>query len=473
MADRPIYLRQHLLAVHDKAVEALESKEKRLVSLVGCPGTGKTWCGWLVAYTLHKEKKKKVLHVTIRSKVVTVVQNFDTKKVYEDVDAWKSTMLKQLLTESKCDVCFIDVGDKTPDKVNDIFEGVRSLLELGSFPDVKFFGMVSGHGEENIVGKQFNIQALTQKMVLWSWSQQEFRGYCELLNIGKDDSDKLKEEVYDTCGGSIRGCFAVDQVKQEISTALGNLNEKATGRFLLEVKRSTTDGGQRSRLLAFFPNLDAPSFAQGIASVKIVPRSAYVIHLAREETTFSPNILKDMYERMLPRNPGAAGTVFEMLVHSFWSSVKSDVTLVLHQNEDRSDCDNIQVSVNCLRENNVHIENYDKKEGFPDPDPVPDVLTGYFTPKDFKYPVLDSILRYKYKEDDELRILAIQISIGEKHGHGKPRENALLGGEKPRLALWDYIEGNRKCTWTPATSDCCDLCYVTCKQFDDWLSKIK
>ena len=263
MADRPIYLRQHLLAVHDKAVEALESKEKRLVSLVGCPGTGKTWCGWLVAYTLHKEKKKKVLHVTIRGKVVTVVQNFDTKKVYEDVDAWKSTMLKQLLTESKCDVCIIDVGEKTPDKVNDIFEGVRSILELGSFPDVKFFGMVSGHGEENIVGKQFNIQALTQKMVLWSWSQQEFRGYCELFNIGKDDSDKLKEEVYDTCGGSIRGCFAVDQVKQEISTALGNLNEKATGRFLLEVKRSTTDGGSTLQTIGLLPEPRRSFFCTG------------------------------------------------------------------------------------------------------------------------------------------------------------------------------------------------------------------
>ena len=467
MADRPIYLRQHLLAVHDKAVEALESKEKRLVSLVGCPGTGKTWCGWLVAYTLHKEKKKKVLHVTIRSKVVTVVQNFDTKKVYEDVDAWKSTMLKQLLTESKCDVCFIDVGDKTPSEVNDVFQGVRSILELGSFPDVKFFGMVSGHGEENIVGKQFNLTSRALMMVLWSWSQEEFRGYCELFNIDKDDSEKLKEEVYDTCGGSIRGCFAEEDVKKDIDRALAQLGQHAKDSFLLDTNRSTTDGDQRSRLLAFFPG--DTDFTKGVASVNIVPRSDYVIQGIRAATQGSPKILKDMYERMLPRNPGGAGTAFEMLVHSFWSSVTSDVTLVLHQKEDESDRQDIRIPVKGLQTNNVHIENYDKKGDSP-LSVVPD-LTGYFTPKDFKYPVLDSILRYK--ENDALRILAIQISIGEKHGHGKPRENALLGGEKPRLALWDYIEGNRKCTWTPATSDYCDLCYVTCKQFDDWLSKIK
>ena len=107
-ADRPLFLRKHLLNVHNKAVEALQAEEIRLVSLVGCPGTGKTWCGWLVAYTL-QQKGKKTLHLTIRNRDVTAIANFETKQQYEEVH-WNGHMLKQVLRESECQVCIVDVS---------------------------------------------------------------------------------------------------------------------------------------------------------------------------------------------------------------------------------------------------------------------------------------------------------------------------------------------------------------------------
>ena len=72
-----------MLDVRDVAVDVLsapvQEDAKRLVSLVGCPGTGKTWCGWLVAHALQNTKKK-TLHVTIRGQEVIVVSEFKKKK---------------------------------------------------------------------------------------------------------------------------------------------------------------------------------------------------------------------------------------------------------------------------------------------------------------------------------------------------------------------------------------------------------
>ena len=56
--DRQLFLRKHLLNVHNKAVKTLQLEEIRLVSLVGCPGTAKTWCRWLVAYTLQNVQEE-------------------------------------------------------------------------------------------------------------------------------------------------------------------------------------------------------------------------------------------------------------------------------------------------------------------------------------------------------------------------------------------------------------------------------
>ena len=172
-ATRPIFLRKHLLDVHKVAVDVLsasvEEDAKRLVSLVGCPGTGKTWCGWLVAHAL-QERGKRTLHVTIRGNEVIVVSEFKKKKSYRIAD-WNYFMLEQVLNENQCDVCIIDVGNKRPTQTDDIFQGVRTILESGSEPkplaEVKFMGLVSGHGEETIVGKD-GLDECTQRLVLWS-----------------------------------------------------------------------------------------------------------------------------------------------------------------------------------------------------------------------------------------------------------------------------------------------------------------
>ena len=102
-------------------------------------------------------------------------------------------------------------------------------------------------------------------------------------------------------------------------------------------------------------------------------------------------------------------------------------------------------------------------------------MTGYFTPKDFKYPVLDSLLRYKH--GDAVMVLAIQISIAKTHQHGEPVQNTLLkedaeGKPKPKLALWDFKAKDRQCQWTPTTSDHWDLMYVECEAFTRWFEQI-
>ena len=214
-ATRPIFLRKHLLDVHKVAVDVLsdsvEEDAKRLVSLVGCPGTGKTWCGWLVARAL-QERGKRTLHVTIRGNEVIVVPEFKSKKTYAIKD-WNYYMLLQVLTENQCDVCIIDVGNKLPIQTHEIFQGVRTILESSTepkpFPEVKFMGLVSGHGEETIVGKD-GLDECTQRLVLWSWSEQEVNAYYEAVK--KDGkTEPLHEKAYGTCGGSFRYWFKTER----------------------------------------------------------------------------------------------------------------------------------------------------------------------------------------------------------------------------------------------------------------------
>ena len=45
-------------------------------------------------------------------------------------------------------------------------------------------GLVSGHGEETIVGKD-GLDECTQRLVLWSWSEQEFNAYYEAVRMAK------------------------------------------------------------------------------------------------------------------------------------------------------------------------------------------------------------------------------------------------------------------------------------------------
>ena len=235
-ATRPIFLRKHLLDVHKVAVEVLsksvEEDAKRLVSLVGCPGTGKTWCSWLVAHAL-QARGRRTLHVTIRGNEVIVVSEFKKKKSYEIAD-WNYFMLKQVLTENQCDVCIIDVGNKTPAESNNIFQGVRTILESSAepkpFPTVKFMGLVSGHGEETIVGKD-GLDECNQRLVLCSWSEREFNAYYEAVKMdGK--AEQLHEKAYGTCGGSVRYWFKTERDQAKLDRDVEQLSLQDTQRFL-------------------------------------------------------------------------------------------------------------------------------------------------------------------------------------------------------------------------------------------------
>ena len=471
-ADKPIFLRKHLLEVHDVSVATLKDDgDKKLVSLVGCPGTGKTWCGWLVANTLQCKHNVQVLHLTIRGTDVIAIWASDgryRKITYEKVDVWTSVMLGQVLNDSKCQVCIIDVGNLVSDDVKKIFRGVHSILEK-DFNVIKFMGLVSGHGQEDIVGTQSNILGMTQKLVLWSWFEHEFQAYC---NAMKTTLPKVEADVYAVCGGSVRNCFRPKQDMSEIFDAVKKLSQDEKDGFLMVNTRPTNNAEQkqRSHLLAFFPANTHSDFKDGVAHANQVPRSDYVIQCIRADTQGSPKRVKEMYFMMLGYNPDAAGTAFEMLVHFFWKHVvetKLDVKLTLDWRQDDKPTQSIEVKGGELQGyNSQAIEEYQKK--------IAGVgLTGYFTPKGFKYPVLDSLLRYKH--GDTVMVLAIQISIAKTHQHGEPVQNTLLqkkavGKPKPKLALWDSWD--RKCAWTPPTSDHWDLMYVECEEFARWFEQI-
>ena len=58
-------------------------------------------------------------------------------------------MLEQVLRESECQVCIVDVSMDLADEAVRIFI-VRQLIEDGVFTGVKFMGLLSGHGQKTI-----------------------------------------------------------------------------------------------------------------------------------------------------------------------------------------------------------------------------------------------------------------------------------------------------------------------------------
>ena len=484
-ATRPIFLRKHLLDVHKVAVDVLsasvEEDAKRLVSLVGCPGTGKTWCGWLVAHALQKAKKR-TLHVTIRGNEVIVVSEFKKKASYA-IEDWKYYMLKQLPTENQCDVCIIDVGNKTPAESIYIFQGVRTILESSAepkpFPKVKFMGMVSGHDEETIVGKEARDR-FTQRLVLWSWSENEFNAYRKAIKTA--GAAKLEETIYSVCGGSVRYWFDPEEDQSKIDRDIQKLPEQDLERFLTPDHRPTsnTNHHEHSRLLAFFRNPDRlvkgtrkitreDDFKRGVVSAYIVPRSDYVIRSIRAHKKGTFSQMKKMYEALLPLNPGAAGTPFEILVHYFWEECINEKGNIQLSLTDKDGQVQTTIVVKCAELKPVAecepVGHWDNKGS------VDTNLFGYFTPNNkSNYPRLDSILRYK--SGRSAKVLAIQVSIGEEHTQGAKPKNALLQeklakGEKTKLALWDHRDKGRKCVWKSHASEDWELVYVRCRKFDD------
>ena len=305
--DRPLFLRKHLLNVHKKAVEALTAKKIRLVSLVGCPGTGKTWCGWLVAYTLQKACKKNTLHLTIRNTDVTAIANFEEKRQYEEVH-WNGHMLKQVLGESQCQVCIVDVSMNIAEEATRIFTGIQQLIERNEkkFADVKFMGLLSGHGQEKITGKQLSLEVL-QKLVLWSWSEEEVATLCTKL---KDPgSEPPSDDVYKVCGGSVRYLFRPEEDQNRIREAVKGLSQDEMKKLLaLDMTLDDQQGKNRSRLLSFFPhskvsNAEDESFAKGIMSVQAVPHSDFVIKFIKENKHAKFEEVLKMYRELSGSGP--------------------------------------------------------------------------------------------------------------------------------------------------------------------------
>eukprot|EP00434_Breviolum_minutum_P035098 symbB.v1.2.031068.t1/scaffold3568.1/size55461/5 len=231
---------------------------------------------------------------------------------------------------------------------------------------------------------------------------------------------------------------------------------------------------QRNTLLAFRPR-GTECFTEGISGAQPIHRSEYVMHCIKHFQKANFQQVKQMYEMLLPRNAGAAGTAFEMLVQLFWSDVihkKCEVELTLDwRDEGATPKQTIKIHGNAIQYQPNKIEVYDHQDA--DDDAV-QMLKGYFTPNTFHYPVLDSILRYE--QEGQMKVLAIQVSIGQTHEHSEPRKNALLekkveGMPKPKLALWDFpVKGpkERKCQWKNSPSEHWDLTYVQCKKFEEW-----
>ena len=166
---------------------------------------------------------------------------------------------------------------------------------------------------------------------------------------------------------------------------------------------------------------------------------------------------------------GAAGTVFEQLVHLFWKEAtnsKDNFTLLLMESHDdkkptniKIDCKDVQYQPKCIEDEEFKALAIDN------------LPLGYFVPSNPYHPDADSLLRYKV--GDEVKVLSIQLSIAQKHGckDSLPDTNLLKPlkkGEKPKLAMWDFpVCGRdcRKCIWS-SKSDKWHLCYIRCEEFE-------
>jgi hypothetical protein len=445
--ERPLFLRKHLIDVHDAAVRALTSEEIDLVSLVGCPGVGKTWCGWLVTYTLEQTFKVPTLHLTIRGNIVTAIVGLSKKKKYS-VHQFTIYMLKEVIKDSKCKCCVLDIGEQQQTEVGRIFICVRSLLEA-KYCGVKFMGLLSGHGQETIIGKQRIIG--TQALVMWSWTEEEVSAL------------KPPEGAFAVCGGSVRYLHAVETDKKLIEDIIVGLSQAELGKLLsLDAPASDEAHKQRTRLMAFRPKYESSDFRDGVRAAALLPRSDFVIKCIRQNERASFSDVASMYRRLSDINSGAAGIAFELLVHIFWrerfhETTKVQLTLIeiLDTGADGKE-ETFSIDCSTFPRALQNIEDFDVKEG--------DLPLGYFTPTNPRYPVLDSILRFK-TDDSAVQALALQVSIGEKHQHGN-HDHRLLDSDPRKLALWDFRAGRKVCTWSPPHSEHWKLYRIKCPEFD-------
>ncbi|CAE7249336.1 unnamed protein product, partial [Symbiodinium natans] len=221
---------------------------------------------------------------------------------------------------------------------------------------------------------------------------------------------------------------------------------------------------------AFFPrhasNAEDKSFASGIMSAQPMPRSDFVIKNIKENEHAQFDEVAKMYRRLSNMNPGAAGSAFELLVHLFWQEAtarKDTVPLTLR----KPGTDDLHWLVSCAQFES-RPRSIEEHEGME----IGNDIVGYFTPDSPRYPVLDSILRFKLA--DKTEVLAIQISTAIQHKHGllEPLPKllqllpALPMATKPQLALWDFPP-DKPCKWNPEESAHWELLHVGCETFDE------
>eukprot|EP00971_Amphidinium_carterae_P347194 6489061-Amphidinium_carterae.1 len=248
---------------------------------------------------------------------------------------------------------------------------------------------------------------------------------------------------------------------------------------LLSLDLPTSDEQQKqfTRLQAFRPRpgCDEGSFKEGVSAATLLPRSECVIKYIKQNKHAKFEDVANMYKQLVQINAGAAGSAFELLVHLFWqetireNGAKKDVELQLVNPRDGEDhlLRSFVVDCSTLQQDPGSIESWDEKEGAP-----PD---GYYTPENPRYPVLDSILRFKV--DGKQQRLGVQVSIGERHGYVEHRHKLLdnvTEAVKRSLVLWDFPSGGKICTWTPAPNSDCphwELSHVRCLTFEHRLKQ--
>jgi len=446
----PLFLRTHLMQVHDAVVQELTGTPTRLVSLVGCPGVGKTWCGQLVAYTL-RNKGTSVLHVAVQDTVVTAVTEQKRRQfsieIVLDLHAFKD-----LVESSSCQVCILDLSVRSDNAV-EICEVMRGILQISC---VKFMCLVSGHGEENIIGKRPD-SSKTKSFVMWSWTE------ADVMKMLGSKSEEEARACFLVCGGSVRYLKDPSEDKRHILKTVGQMTPEQVTDFL-SGSRPFSDVGSKqfTRLLAFYAKRgeSEESFSQGITGAEFLPRSAAVLEeLGKQAQSASKRTWGRVYHHLRQRNPGAAGTAFEMLVHLFWKTCISSGTEVHLQLTDQHEV-TTSVQVKCASlgySGSVNIK-----------EALSTTSNGYFTPESSSQKVFDSMLRWT--SGDKVEVFFIQVSIGKSHGvaHGP---KSMTGSTTGNLALWDYPPGQKTCQWTGSDMGW-TLYKIQCRQFHDFVYEL-
>mmetsp|Transcript_41386 Transcript_41386/g.61879 ORF Transcript_41386/g.61879 Transcript_41386/m.61879 type:complete len:273 (+) Transcript_41386:1-819(+) len=263
--------------------------------------------------------------------------------------------------------------------------------------------------------------------------------------------------------------------KELIDSAVAAMTDQQVNDLLAGDRPSSDRASkQYSRLVGYFMD-DTIKNKEGVAAAQLLPKSDYVLTCLQDRLhrTAQHNIMK-LFQRLKRMNPGAAGSAFELLVHKFWEEKifsRASVSLRLSDDGERQNVADLTIGCADLKFHRNGVELWEKNNV--------DMPLGYFTSQNSTSPAFDSILRWK-NQAGEVEVLAFQISIAQEHTR-TPRDHNLLGcgkeekrkkKEKHRLALWDFRQDGKTCTWKPRTSDSWRLLYVQCTDFDSWASNV-